>query len=180
MSAAATASTPPPDLRAALTAARCRSGPTLMERTRQGPVLLVLLRHLGCTFCKEALADIAAKRGAIERRGATIVLAHMTPPERFEASLAGYGLAGIDHVSDPERHLYAALQLPRGTLGQLFGLKCLYRGMLATLRGHIVGPLAGDGFQMPGAFLLLDGRIIHAYRHATAADRPDYEGLCAV
>jgi len=41
----------------------------------------------------------------------------------------------------------------------------------------------GDGFRMPGAFLVSSGRVVHTYRHATAADRPDYvelAGACAV
>ncbi|HBB74333.1 MAG TPA: hypothetical protein DC048_07770, partial [Planctomycetaceae bacterium] len=49
------------------------------------------------------------------------------------------------------------------------------------VRGHGLGPLVGDGFQMPGAFLIKDGRIVASYRHAHAADRPDYAGLaCGV
>ena len=38
----------------------------------------------------------------------------------------------------------------------------------------MVGKLVGDGFQMPGVFLLRNGRIEKAFRHQTAADRPDY------
>ena len=39
--------------------------------------------------------------------------------------------------------------------------------------------LAGDGLQMPGVFVLVDGRVARAYRHRTAADRPDYAALVA-
>jgi hypothetical protein len=46
--------------------------------------------------------------------------------------------------------------------------------------GHGVGMLAGDGFQMPGAFLVLNGKIVREYRHDTAASRPDYCKLAAV
>ena len=38
----------------------------------------------------------------------------------------------------------------------------------------MVGKLVGDGFQMPGVLLLKDGTIQRAFRHKTAADRPDY------
>jgi hypothetical protein len=40
-----------------------------------------------------------------------------------------------------------------------------------------VGRLAGDGFQMPGVFLIFKGEVIRSYRHHTAADRPDYINL---
>jgi hypothetical protein len=41
-------------------------GVTLNELSRISPVLLVFLRHAGCTFCREALADLAARRPEIE------------------------------------------------------------------------------------------------------------------
>jgi len=37
-----------------------------------------------------------------------------------------------------------------------------------------LGKLAGDGFRMPGVFLLRKGEIQVARRAETAADRPDY------
>ena len=40
--------------------ARTQQGSTLLELSKQAPVLLVFLRHTGCTFCREALADLAA------------------------------------------------------------------------------------------------------------------------
>jgi hypothetical protein len=33
---------------------------------------------------------------------------------------------------------------------------------------------------MPGAFLVLNGKIVREYRHETAASRPDYCKLAAV
>jgi hypothetical protein len=35
----------------------------------------------------------------------------------------------------------------------------------------------GDGFQMPGVFLLYHSEIIRSYRHQSAADRPDYMAI---
>jgi hypothetical protein len=37
--------------------------------------------------------------------------------------------------------------------------------------------MVGDGFQMPGIFLLFHGEVLRSYRHQTAADRPDYVDL---
>jgi hypothetical protein len=49
--------------------------------------------------------------------------------------------------------------------------------MLAGLKGHGIGTLEGDGFQMPGAFVIHHDHVLRAYRHRTAADRPDYVEL---
>jgi peroxiredoxin len=154
---------------------------TLLERSQQQPVLLVLLRHMGCTFCREAMADVAAQRRAIEARGVAIVLVHMSPPQYAQRTFATYpGLADIEHVSDPAKRLYDAMELRRGTFTQLFGWRSWWRGFRAGfVDGHLVGKLVGDGFQMPGAFLLRNGQVLHAYRHAHASDRPDYCQLAA-
>ncbi len=45
------------------------------------------------------------------------------------------------------------------------------------LRRRGIGPLAGDGFQMPGVFLAFHGEVIASYRPASAADRPSYVAI---
>ena len=162
-----------------LASARDQRGVSLLEHSRQGRgVLVVFLRHLGCTFCREAMADVAAQREALARAGVGVVLVHMSDDARMGAYAARYGLQETARVSDPARDLYRAFELRRGTLGELFGPRVWVRGFLAGVLGrHWVGRLEGDGFQMPGAFLLRDGRITRAFRHADAADRPDYCAL---
>ncbi len=57
------------------------------------------------------------------------------------------------------------------------GWKVWQRGLEAFANGHGVGMLAGDGFQMPGVFLLHRGQVLREFRHESAADRPDYLAL---
>ncbi|MEM1330748.1 MAG: SelL-related redox protein [Planctomycetota bacterium] len=154
------------------------SGRTLAELSAERPALVVFLRHSGCTFCKEAAADLSRERARIER-DASIVLVHMTPDSGAAAAyFERYGLGGVEHVSDPDRALYRAFELGRGSLGQLFGLRVWLRGFFATVRGrHMVGKLVGDGFQMPGVFVVHAGRVTRAFRHQDAADRPDYAAM---
>lgn len=165
---------PAPSLATALAETRTAAGVPLADLCDRTPVLLVFLRHLGCTFCREALADIAAQRPRIQAAGTRIVLVHMGPADAAAILFRRYSLTDVDHACDPDRRLYRAAELARGRLGQLFGLKCFLRGIAATLRGHVVGRLAGDGFQMPGVLLVHRGRVLRAFRHASAADRPDY------
>jgi hypothetical protein len=57
----------------------------------------------------------------------------------------------------------------------LFGPKVWWRGFQAgVLNRHGAGRLQGDGFQMPGVFLVFHGQILRSFRHQSAADRPDY------
>lgn len=158
-----------------------QDGVTLLEHSRRSDVLVVFLRHLGCTFCREACADLGAQRREIEARGVRIAVVGMVEDEALAGFLARYGLGDVLRISDPDARLYEAFELKRGTLGQLFGLKVWGRGFVAgVLKGHWVGRLHGDGFRMPGAFLLREGEIVRAFRHETAADRPDYCSLAVV
>jgi peroxiredoxin len=166
--------------REAMERAMTSVGRTVADLSRERPTLVVFLRHSGCTFCREAMSDLRRRRAAIESRGVGLVLVTMSDDAGARRAAEQYGLGDLPRVSDPDRYLYAAFELRRGTLLQLFGPRVFLRGVAATLRGHFVGPLDGDGFQMPGAFLVQDGRIAAAHRHALASDRPDYEQLaCA-
>src|SRR5260370_484740 len=66
---------------------RTSAGMTLDEVSRLSPVLLVFLRHRGCPFCREALADIAAQRKEIEKTGTQIVLVHMLNEDDLRSRL---------------------------------------------------------------------------------------------
>jgi len=154
-----------------------QSGESLASLADDTPVLLVFLRHLGCAFCREAVADMAQDRQAIRRQGVRLVLGGMSDTRRLREFAAIQGLRGVDVISDPERRLYRAFQLRRGTLKQLFGPEVWVRGFEAFRAGHGIGALEGDGLQMPGAFLIHQGRILRAYRHRAAGDRPDYAAL---
>ncbi|MEM9064818.1 MAG: SelL-related redox protein [Planctomycetota bacterium] len=141
-----------------------------------GRTLVVFLRHSGCTFCREALADIAQKRQAMEHAGITPVLVHMdADTARAETFFADHDLAGVEHIPDPDQSIYRLFELGRATIAQGFGLRVWLRGIRPGLIDrHFVGRLIGDGWQMPGVFLLEGGRIIRSFRHQDVADRPDY------
>jgi len=154
---------------------RLGTGLTIDQLSQKSPVLLVFLRHAGCTFCREALADLAKQRDRLESAGINLVLVHMNEPEFGRQFLSGYGLDDLPAISDPNRTLYRAFGLRRGDMRMLFGPKVWWRGFQAgILGGHGVGRLKGDGFQMPGVFLIFHGQILRSWRHQSAADRPDY------
>lgn len=160
--------------------AQTQNGMTLMEMSRRWPSMVVFLRHFGCTFCREALADLAKARVEIERSGVRLVLVHMGTEEQAERFFRRYRMEDVARVSDPQQSLYRAFGLTRGTLANLFGPKVWWRGFQAGLLDkHGIGGLVGDGFQMPGAFLVYHGEVLRSFRHQSAADRPDYVMLSA-
>lgn len=161
----------------AIASATTEAGAPLAELSQGPGALVVFLRHSGCTFCREALGDLRERKPELDKAGVQPVLVHMGPPGSLDALLAKYGLAGAQTISDPSKSLYKAFELKRGGAMQLFGPRVWLPGLMATLRGHLVGKMVGDGFQMPGAFLVKDGRVARAFRHETVADRPDYAGL---
>lgn len=157
---------------------RTQFGVTLDELSRLSPVLLVFLRHSGCPFCREALSDLAGRRRDIERQGARLVLVHMGDADGDAGFFARYGLGDLPRIADPDRALYRAFGLPRGSLGDVIGPKVWWRGFQAGfLNRHFAGRPIGDAFQMPGVFLLFHGEVVRGYRHQSSADRPDYLSL---
>ena len=163
---------------------RDQNGQTLRSLSADRPLMLLFLRHGGCTFCREALADIQKLHTTL-RAEANVAIVHMGTEAEAALQFAEYDLQSVSRISDPACRLFRSFGLTRGRWGQLFGAAVWGRGARACLiDGHGVGKLAGDGFQMPGLFLLRGDTILHAYRHKNAADRPDYarfmrEGLAA-
>ena len=156
-----------------------QSGDNIMDLSAASPVLLVFLRHAGCSFCRETLGDLARERGVIERSGTRIVLVHMGETAAFDALLLKYGLSEVDRISDADRDLYRAFGIKRGTLRQLFGLKVLWRGLLGgVVAKHGIAPAKTDSSQMPAIFLVHHASIVRRFRHRSAADRPDYLAFC--
>lgn len=152
-----------------------QEGKSLAMLSNETPVLLVLLRHLGCTFCRETLADIAAQRHEIEAAGARIVFVHMGEDEKTAYLFERYRLDDISRIADPEARLYRALGLQRASLMQVYGPGMWrYAVQSILLDGHGMGQIVGDRFQMPGVFLIHNGTIASGFRHQRISDHPDY------
>ncbi len=158
-------------------------GNTLLQHSETSPILIVFLRHSGCTFCRETLSDLSNVRAKIEAEGVLPVLVDMMEDDgASKAFYQQYRLADLPRVHDPKRRLYRGLGLKRGTLWQLVGPMSWISGFRAgVLEKHGVGWLQGDGLQMPGIFLVHRGKIIQSRIHKSAAERPDYESFaCSV
>lgn len=150
-------------------------GESVLKLSREKPILLVFLRQFGCPFCRETMTDLAEQRSAIEARGIKIVLVHMASEPFAKRILSVYELEDLPRVSDPEQVFYDSFGLERGNIWQIFGPKPFFRLMnVSLLKGHLLGKANGDQYQMPGVFLLEDGKVQDSFKHRNASDRPSY------
>ena len=82
---------------------------------------------------------------------------------------------GIERLMET---FWTMIGLTKGTFNQLFGLRSWIRGFQSAVvqQNGFARPI-GDGFQMPGVFVIHEGEIQEAYVHKLSSDRPDYEQL---
>src|SRR6202789_3870398 len=83
------------------------SGRTLLELVDESPLLLIFLRHFGCSFCRQTLDDVSKLRGEIEAKAIRPVFVHLGTPERAKPYFDYYHLSDVERVSDPQASLYA-------------------------------------------------------------------------
>ena len=151
---------------------------SLGELSNRQPIMLIFLRHFGCTFCREALSELSHKRAALEAKGPRLVFVHMADTDTADKYFSRYNLEGVEHISDPDCQYYTAFGLVKGNFRQLFGLSSWIRGFQAgVIEGHGIGKQMGDEFQMPGVFVVQGNRIREHYIHKLSSDKPDYEKL---
>jgi peroxiredoxin/uncharacterized membrane protein HdeD (DUF308 family) len=160
----------------ALRHVRDEKGRVLSEVFAKRKVLLVFVRHSGCTFCREALKQLQTIKPKLDKANILLAVVHLGPPGDPDDFFKRYQLGDdVIRISNPECTLFRAFGLMRGHFRQLFGWRVWLRGFQsAILAGNGFGKLVGDGFQMPGAFLLEDGKVVAEHRHKNAADEPDY------
>jgi len=161
---------------------RTESGASLLELTKASPVLLVFLRHFGCSFCRQAISDVAELKGEFDKRRVRPVFVHLGTPERAKPFFDYYGIGDVERVSDPEAVVY---QLPVFALPRMHPALTLLQPSvwIGWLKGaifkHGIGAIKEDGHQMQGIFFLKGPKIVRQFRYKTIADEPNYLKLVA-
>jgi peroxiredoxin len=166
----------------ALAPIRTESGASLLELAEASPVLLVFLRHFGCSFCRQAISDVAELRPELEKRGVRPVFVHLGTPERAKPFFDYYGIGDVERVSDPEAAVY---RLPVFALPRMNPVLTLFQPSVwigwfkGALFKHGIGTIKEDGHQMQGIFFLKGSKIVRQFRYKTIADEPNYLKLIA-
>jgi len=157
---------------------RTSAGESLWTLSQRQPVLVVFVRHAGCTFCREAVHDVGQQHDQIAADGVKPVIVHMGSVNDGLALRKWSGRTDLEMISDPDRRLFRAFDLQLGTLCQLSGPFVIWRALFGgTVFKYGFGQMIGNGMQLAGAFVVDHGRIVSSYRHQTTADRPDYAAI---
>jgi hypothetical protein len=165
------------EMTAALASIRTESGASLLALTEESPVLLVFLRHFGCSFCRKAISDVAELRAELEKRGVRPVFVHLGPPELAKVYFDYYGLSDVERINDPGATVYRLpmFGLPRSNpVWQALNPVVWVGWLKGAIFKHGIGKIEGDGHQMPGLFYLKGATIVRRFRYRTIADEPDY------
>ncbi len=144
-------------------------------------VLLVFLRHFGCTFCRETMSELAMARKDLEGSGMKIVIVHMVEFDVAQPILDLYDLDGLSHISDENKLVYENYGLSKTGFRAMFGVKNWWRALVAGIfKGHLIGKPAGDPWQMPGVFFLQERKVLNKFTYKFVSDRPDFVELARV
>ena len=138
-------------------------------------MLLVFLRHFGCIFCKETVADL---RGIAERDDSfpKVLFFSQGSSTESRAFLRRYW-PEARVVSDPEFEFYDAFGVGRASVIKALGPSVLRARFRASAKGHENGARSGDIWRMPGVFVVEGARVLWAHRPRHAADHPDFAQL---
>lgn len=160
-----------------VTGTNLRSG-TLRDQLGSEPTLLVFLRHSGCLFCRETVADLR-EVAAANPDYPPVLFVHQGTAEDG-AGFFGRYWPEARAIADPNRLLYTAFGIGRVNVGQVFDAGLWACGLRATRKGHSAGVPVGDIFVMPGLFLVQGETVLwrHEFRHA--GDHPDFATIGAV
>ncbi|WP_411826844.1 AhpC/TSA family protein [Luteolibacter sp. AS25] len=154
---------------------RLSTGETLSGASEDRPLVLVFLRHFGCTFTRQILRGLQDLEVQAKENNAQLVLVHMLQSGQEINYLGSH--SNIPRIADPRCELYRAFGLGKGGLLELFGPHVMWRAAISVFKGCGVGHLAGDGLQMPGAFVFHKNTVIAAQPAHTVADIPDLHSL---
>jgi hypothetical protein len=123
------------------------------------------------------MADVAAVQASIRAAGARIAFVHGASAPEAAPWFQKYGLDDVVQVSDPGLDHYRAFGLGRTGAQALVDPTVWARGT-ACAWSHGFGAQTGEMMrQLPGVFLVQQGRVLAEYRHRSPADRPDYVAL---
>lgn len=134
-------------MRAPLTVVTLDSGETrdLADFYKEKPLVLVFLRHLGCIFCREQITGLRPYQHE------NIILVSMGKvsevadfKERMEIP---------QHIiSDPNKLLYEAFGLRRGSFSQIVNPTTIRKTFNAMRSGNTIGMVKTDPWMLAGTF----------------------------
>lgn len=148
------------------------------EQVRMGslwesrPILLAMMRHFGCIFCKEQVTQLSAHRPRIQAAGGELVILGNGTPQHAAWFIEDYGVDAPVYT-DPDLVSHGILGARRGSVVDprvfLRGFSAMRHGFRQT---KTMGPAALNG----GIFVITpDNEMPYRYLSRFAGDHPDPE-----
>ena len=149
------------------------SGRTLKEELGDVPKLLVFVRHFGCIFCRELIADMRSVSESQPEFPPILFFYQGTVSDGLEFFPSLWREAKA--IADLPKVFYNGFGLERGGMKEMFGAEVWACGVRAALKGHFIGAPVGDPWVMPGMFLVHQHQILwqHHFKHAGDHPTPD-------
>lgn len=139
------------------------------------PVVLALMRHFGCIFCKEQVSQLNRIVEEIHAEGAELVIVGSGSPQMAGFFAEDYAIA-TPVLTDPTREVYRVLEARRPARFAFIDPRVALKGLLAVLHGHMQQfgkPGLGDDLQLGGVFIVRPGgHLAWAHRSGFAGDHP--------
>jgi hypothetical protein len=138
----------------------------LADQWAKRPAVVVWLRHFGCVFCREQVAEIRAVRSEIEARGAEIVFVGNGTPRAaawFQKKFAADSIV----LTDPELVTYKAIGARSGILSTM-GPSAWGAGLRAFRSGARQSTTKGHPYQQ-GGLVVMAPRNRVLYKHVSRA-----------
>ena len=152
----------------------------LSDYWQKQPIVLVFVRHFGCTFCRQHIANLRKDYQQFQDAGAQVICVGMG------ISKVGRGFEILMDLKFPvlvtgeTNAPYLEYGLGKGSLGQIFGIRSFVKALKATFQGHVGTSVQGDPYQMPGVFIIdTTGVLKYAHYYEDIGDTPENSELIA-
>lgn len=147
---------------------------TLRDQLGDATTLLVFLRHFGCVFCRETVAEL--RRASEAADFPPLLFFFQGTPTEGRAFLRR-DWPTVRAVADPSLRFYEAFGVERMGWLDLLRPGLWTAELRARGKGIAPGERSGDIWRLPGVFLVRGDRILwaHAFRHP--GDLPDFAAV---
>lgn len=144
----------------------------------QRTAVLVFVRHFGCLFCRQQVADLSAHREQIRSLGAELIVIGHGSIDEARAFRDEHHLT-FPLFTDPGRHAYRALEMRHGRR-TLMSPRVVVHTVTAMWRGFRQTFVAGDPLQQGGVVVIAPGGV-ERYRYISreAGDHPPVSRILA-
>ncbi len=153
-------------MHAPLTTVTLHTGETkdLSDFYKDGSLVLVFLRHLGCIFCREQIAELRPHTDL------NIVLVSMAKAQEAEDFREKMEIPQ-PVISDPNKLLYEAFGLRRGSFSQIVSPTIMRKGIGTFNKGNRPGMMKHDPWMLAGVFRVdPDGEVSFTHYSSDISD----------